>query len=257
MENATMALALSDYLPPLLYLLGGFYIVRILRAMDEREIAGMYMAGSGLAFLAGLAKATSKVIDAAAARPVTESGFLYDQMFPTMAVGFLATGVAIILGARRFSGRDSKGEKTRFAEVASWTSPFLAGLFLGLAFALVMAANAVPALRLHLSAVKRGSMIAMIALQLATVGILAWFAFRERSRLGGSLAVASIVAMLAMGALGSESMQSRFADRILMNWIDQAVNIVAQGTFLGASISLWLLARNGRIKGAKRRRIAV
>jgi len=256
MENATLTLALSDFLPSLLYLAGGFFLVRILRAINERELAGMFMAGTAFAAFAGFAKAASKLADAIAVRPVTESGFLYDQMFPSMAVGFLATGVAIILGARRFSGRDSAGERTRFAEAASWLSPLAAGLFLGLSYALVMAANAHAELRPHFLDIKRFSMLAMIFLQLATMGILAWFCFREGARLGGSLAILSIVAMLLMGALGSGSMQARFQDRILMNWIDQSVNIVAQGAYLCASLALWSRARAGKMAAAGKRRVA-
>lgn len=255
MENATFSLALSDFLPSLLYLAGGYFLVRILRAINERELAGMFMAGTAFAAFAGFAKAASKVADAIAIRPVTESGFLYDQMFPTMAVGFLATGAAIIFGARRFSGRDSSGERTRFAEAASWLSPLAAGIFLGLAYALVMAANAHEGLRPHLLDIKRFSMLAMILLQLATMGILAWFCFREGARLGGSLAILSIVAMLLMGALDSDSMQARFQDRILMNWVDQSVNIVAQGAYLCASLALWSRARAGKMAAAGKRRV--
>ena len=255
MDNATISLALSDFLPSLLYLAGGYFLVRILRAINERELAGMFMAGTAFAAFAGFAKAASKVADAVAVRPVTESGFLYDQMFPTMAVGFLATGVAIIFGARRFSGRDTAGARTRFAEAASWLSPLAAGAFLGLAYALVMAANVHAELRPHFLDIKRISMLAMIFLQFATMGILAWFCFKEGSRLGGSLAILSIVSMLLMGALGSGSMQARFQDRILMNWIDQSVNIVAQGAYLCASIALWYRARAGKMAAAGARRI--
>ena len=250
MEAVSMFMALSDFIPPLLYLAGCWCIVATMRRMGERELSHMFMAGAGLAFLSGVLKASSKVLDAAAGRPVTETGFLYDHMFPMMAVGFLATAVAIILGARRYSGRDTRGRRTPFAETSSWVSPFLAGIFLGLAFGLVLAADyAAPQLRPHLAQVKRWSMMAMIVLQLATIGILAWFSFRERIVAAGVLSVAAIVLMLAMGMLASPSMQARFEDRTLMNLLDQAVNVAAQGTFAAAALLVWLRAKAGGVAG--------
>lgn len=53
--------------------------------------------------------------------------------------------------------------------------------------------------------------------------------------LSGALLALSIVAMLAMGALGSPSFQAKFSSHLLMNWVDQAVNIIAQGCYLGAA----------------------
>lgn len=257
MRPASLAMALADYLPTILYLLGCWHLVRLMRGMGARELAGMFMAGSLLAFASGVLKAGSKLADALAARPVTESGFLYDHMFPTMAAGFLATAAAMILAARRYSGRDAVGERTRFAETAAWASPFLGGLFLGLAFGLVLAADyAAPSLRPHLLGLKRWSMAAMVVLQLATVGILAWFAFRERAPAAGIAAVASILCMLAMGALGSPSSSAAFGDRALFNWIDQTVNTAAQGTFLAAAAIMRKRAEAGTIVGIRRTRRA-
>jgi hypothetical protein len=240
MENVSVALALSDYLPVLLYLAGALLIVRLLRGRDQKRLATMFGFGAALAGLSGVLKATSKLLDAAAGRPLTETGFLYDHMFPMMAVGFLATATATVMAARRYSGRDPAGGRTPFSAAASWAFPFAAGLFLGLAFGLVLAADyAAPGLRPHLADVKRATMIAMIVLQLATLGILSWSAFREGAAAAGVLAGLSVVFMLAMGALGSPGMQARFADKLLMNLIDQAVNLAAQGCFLGAAWLLW------------------
>ncbi|MBU0927457.1 MAG: hypothetical protein KKA67_06885 [Spirochaetes bacterium] len=258
METVTLGMAISDAAPPLLYLAASFFTVRFMRLMGERELSGMFMAGSLLAFLSGAFKVSAKIGDALARRPVTEAGFLYDQMFPMMAVGFLATAAAVVLGARRFSGRDRRGERTRFAETASWVSPFAAGVFLGLAFALVMAVNGpAPGLKAHFLELKRYSMLAMVLLQLSTMGILAWFSFRERATAAGVLSIASIAAMLLMGMLASPSTQARFENRILMNWIDQAVNMTAQAAFLGAAIIVWDRVRKGAVEGVgKERRVA-
>jgi len=248
-----MTMALTDYVPTLLYLVGSWYIVRMMRRLGERELAVMFMAGATLAGLAGVLKATSKLFDAVARRPVTETGFMYDQMFPVIAVGFMATATAIVLGARRYSGRDAKGERTAFAETAAWVSPFLAGIFLGLAVALVMSKDSNGgSLAQHFVAVKRGSMFAMIILQMATVGILAWFAFREKLPIAGFLAIVSIVTMLLMGMLASPSVQDRFSDKNLMNWVDQTVNLVCQATFVAAARIMWIQARDGRMTGITR-----
>ncbi|MBL8967269.1 MAG: hypothetical protein JNG85_09680 [Spirochaetaceae bacterium] len=253
MGKASLAMALADFIPTLCYLGGAWFIVRMMRKMGERELAGMFMFGAFLAGLSGFLKALSKVLDAIAARPVTESGFLYDHMFPMMAAAFLATATAIILGARRYSGRDPRGERTKTAETLAWISPFAVGLFLGLAFGLVLAKNAGAGfLAGHFAAVKLGSMVAMIVLQLATVGILAWFSFREGVPAAGVLAVVSVAGMLAMGMLASPSLQARFEDRILMNWLDQFVNLATQGSFLAAAFLVWRKAREGLIAGVAR-----
>jgi len=97
----------------------------------------------------------------------------------------------------------------------------------------------------------------MIVFQLATVGILAWFAFRERIAAAGVFAVISVIAMLAMGMLASPSTQAKFENRIFMNWIDQSVNVLTQASFLAAAYLVWRRANSGKITGIKRGAAAV
>jgi hypothetical protein len=232
-DRATLGLALCDFAPILLYLGGSLFMAGLMRGLGDGGDAAMFLAGSLLVFLSGALKAVSKLGDALAARPVTESGFLYDQMFPVMSIGFLATAMAAILWTWRYAGTAAPGELARpWAMAAHIASAAL----LAAAVSLALSANRrEPRFRPFFLAVKRRSMLAMIAFELATLGVLSWFAFRGGLAASGALLASSIVAMLAMGALGSPSFQAKFRSRLLMNWVDQAVNSLAQGCYLGAA----------------------
>jgi hypothetical protein len=230
---ATLGLALCDFAPILLYLGGALFTAGLMRSPGDGGAAAMFMAGSLIVFISGALKAASKLRDALAERPVSESGFLYDQMFPVMAVGFLATASAAILWTGRYEGTAAPGEVARPLAMAAHIA---AVLFLLAAIALSMSTNRqANRLRPAFLKIKRRSMFAMIAFELATLGVLSWFSFREGLALSGTLMAMSILAMLAMGALGSPAFQERFRSRILMNWVDQGVNILAQGCYLGAA----------------------
>lgn len=246
-ERATLALALCDFAPILLYLGGSLLIAALMRSLGDGGNAAMFMAGSLLVFLSGALKAVSKLKDALAARPVSESGFLYDQMFPVMSIGFLATASAALLWTERSTGLAPRGQ---WAAALAMVAHIAAAALLAAAVFLAASANRRESrLRPALLRIKRGSMLAMIAFELATLGVLSWFAFREGLAASGALLAASILAMLAMGALGSPAFQAKFRSRLAMNWVDQAVNILAQGCYLGAAVSAaYCLAGNGILR---------
>lgn len=232
-KRATLGLALCDFAPILLYLGGALFISGLMRGLGDGGDAAMFLAGSLLVFLSGALKAVSKLGDALAARPVTESGFLYDQMFPVMSIGFLATASAAILWTGRRAGSPAARE---LASLWAMAAHIASAALLAAAVFLALSANRrEPRFRSAFLGVKRRSMPAMIAFELATLSVLSRFAFREGFAASGALLASSIVAMLAMGALGSPSFQAKFRSRLLMNWVDQAVNILAQGCYLGAA----------------------
>ena len=233
MRNASRSLALVDFVPNVLYLAGSVGIAGNIVRSGGEGLARMTLAGALLAFLAGCLKAASKLRDAIAGRPVSESGFLYDQMFPSMAVGFLATASALILFARQGAAGQPQ---------AAW-APGLSYAVHGAALSLLIgilvfaaAANAPGAVsRPAYRRQARIAMIAMIVLQLGGLGILSSLAFRSGSALAGAFFLLSILSMLAMGALGSPSMRGRFPDQITMNWVDQGVNCLGQAFYAAAA----------------------
>lgn len=238
MRNASRALALADFVPNILYLAGSAGIAANMSRSGGAGLARMVLAGAALAFLAGCLKASSKLRDAMAGRPVTESGFLYDQMFPSMAVGFLATTSSLMAFARQ----GGAGKQTE-----NWTSGSayallgaLILLLLGILFWAAAANRPSASSRPAYRKLARMAMAAMIILQLGGMGILAWLAFRSGAALAGVLLILSITSMLAMGALGSPSMKGRFVDRITMNWVDEGVNSLGQAFYAVAAFLILL-----------------
>jgi len=222
MRNASRALALVDFVPNILYLAGSAGIAGSISRSGGDGLARMMVAGAVLVFLAGCLKASSKLRDAMAGRPVSESGFLYDQMFPSMAIGFLATASSLVLFSRQGSSGPAQAAWAPGASFAVHGAALLclAGLLSFAAAANAPAAVSRPAFR----RLARMAMAAMIILQLGSLGILAWLAFRSGPAPAGVLLILSIASMLAMGALGSPSIKGRFSDQIAMNWVDEGVN---------------------------------
>ena len=238
MRTASRSLALVDFVPSVLYLVASLFVARTMGGAGAGGAALMMTAGAGLVFLAGILKAGLKLRDAMAGRPVSESGFLYDQMFPSMAVGFLATTSSLIAFARQ----DGAGKP-----MAAWApgpayalhgalTLFLLGILFWAVAANRPGASSRPAFR----RLARIAMIAMIVLQLGGLGILAWLAFRSGAAIAGAFLIFSVASMLAMGALGSPSMQGRFADQITMNWVDQGVNCLGQAFYAAAAFLILL-----------------
>jgi len=238
MRNASRSLALVDFVPNVLYLAGSVGIAGSIARSGGAGLSRMMLAGAVLAFLAGCLKAASKLRDAIAGRPVSESGFLYDQMFPSMAIGFLATTSALILFAKQGASGQAQ---------AAW-APGLSYAVHGAALILLMgilgsavAANAPGAVsRPAYRRLARIAMIVMIVLQLGGLGILSSLAFRSGSAVAGAFFLLSILSMLAMGALGSPSMKDRFTDQITMNWVDQGVNCLGQAFYAAAAVIVLL-----------------
>jgi hypothetical protein len=243
-EKASIALALCDFIPNLLYLAGSLTFATLMAGKDRASAARMFACGAVLVFAAGVLKAISKLGDAVSSRPVTEGGFLYDQMIPVMAIGFLATATAVI-GLLRRPAPTPSDAIVRIDAIVPIAVHFVAVVLLVTALVLSARAN-LPGqgLRPTFLKYKKISLIAMIVFQLVTVGVLAALAFRAHNALTGTLCVLSIAAMLAMGALGSPSVQARFQNRIAMNWLDEGVNILAQAAYLAAAF--WLALFGGR-----------
>ena len=112
----------------------------------------------------------------------------------------------------------------------------LAGLLSFAAAANAPAAVSRPAFRV----LARMAMAAMIILQLGSLGILAWLAFRSGPAPAGVLLILSIASMLAMGTLGSPSIKGRFSDQIAMNWVDEGVNSLGQAFYAAAAFLILL-----------------
>ncbi len=117
-ETYSVSLALFDFVPNLAFLVGAYFLVRLVLLERGRRCSRMAMAGTLLVFLGGFLKATWKLLYATGTADVQ---LLSQIQFVLLAPGFLAMLVAVILVARR-------GRKlgTPLLAMAPWKIPLLA-----------------------------------------------------------------------------------------------------------------------------------
>jgi transcriptional regulator with XRE-family HTH domain len=164
METFPLALALIDFIPPLAFLVGAFYLVKISFICRGTRCARMVMAGTLLVFLAGFLKATWKLFYTIGTADIQ---WMSQGQFVFSAIGFLAMAVAVILMARG-RGQDTPGPVV--LSMAMWKIPFL---------------------------------FVMTVTSLAAEGILAYIAFRRQAWWAAAGFVVGVLGLLAMGALAS------------------------------------------------------
>jgi len=117
METYPLALALFDFVPVTLFLVGAFFLVRIALQMHGSSCGRMAMAGSFLVFLGGFLKATWKLLYTT---NVADLRWMSEVQFALVALGFLALLVSVILMAK---GRQSPA--VLLLGIAPWKIPLL------------------------------------------------------------------------------------------------------------------------------------
>lgn len=165
-ESYSLGLALFDFLPVTLFLIGAYYLVRISLMARGRPCSRMVMAGTLLVFLGGFFKAGWKLLYTTG---VADIQWMSQGQFVFSGIGFLAMCVAVILMAR--------GQRR--------SNPPRGGIMLG------MAAWKIPFLLL------------MTVTSLGANGILTAIAFRRRAFLAAAGYILAVLGILAMGALAS------------------------------------------------------
>lgn len=155
-ETYSIGLALMDYVPNIAFLVGAFFLVKILLMARGKPCSRMVMAGAILIALGGLLKATWKLLYAA---NVGDFQAMSQIQFTLIAPGFLALAVAVIILAKK------RGKQvTPLAAMAGWKVPFLAVMTI-----CSMAANGI----LTYISFKRGARFAAIGFILAFLGLVA------------------------------------------------------------------------------------
>jgi hypothetical protein len=163
METYPLSLALFDFVPVTMFLIGGFFLVRIAIMQRGNQCGRMVMAGALLIFLGGFLKATWKLLYAA---EVANIQWMSQIQFVLLAPGFVALLVAAILLAR---GR-RKNNNPPLLAIAVWKIPFLALMTLA-----SMGAN----------------------------GILAYISFRRGAKLAAVGFIVAFLCLVGMGAMAS------------------------------------------------------
>lgn len=209
MTEATVALALTDYVPVALSTLALAWVAGIVgdRAPERRAalVAGVVLIGVG-----GLAKATGKLVLAVSGRDVV---VLNEGLFPLLAPGMLvvALGVgAVLAGRSRPSPRALVG-----TVVALWAG----------AAALTAATSWV--------VTKPALIVVTSAANVALLVLLARASAREGSRAGAALFLASLVGVLALAGM-SRALEPTIANQ----WLEQTANALVQG-LLVVAVRTW------------------
>ena len=196
----TIPMALVDYIPVAFFLIGSIVLQRALYAEMSKGAFALFSAGTITVFVAGLFKATWKLLYSAG---ICDFQALNQCFFPMQATGFLLAGLGVI--ALAFFRQKAAGEQDMLAGAAA-------------------------------PAVFKGTMV-FVAFMVAGVALLdfslAKIARKRGVALAATLFIASFVFTLGMGYLSSKDFASP-----AMNWIAEGVNVCGQGLYLVASVML-------------------
>lgn len=110
-------LALMDFLPPVAFAMGAFFLVKLARLKKQTVSTRMLTIGGTLIFLGGGIKAISKLL---LALQIAEIPLFMEQQFVLLAPGFLLLFLGVLKLAR------SKAQSPQIAAMAAWKIPFLA-----------------------------------------------------------------------------------------------------------------------------------
>lgn len=163
METYPLSIALFDFVPVTMFLVGAFFLVRIALQMRGSPCGRMAMAGSLLVFLGGFLKAIWKLLYAA---NLADIRWMSEVQFALVAPGFLALLVTAILMAR---GRRKVAAPPVMA-MAAWKIPLLAVMTLS---------------------------------SMGAQGILAYLSFRRRVPLAAVGFIVAFLCLVGMGGMAS------------------------------------------------------
>jgi len=178
MEKHSLALALFDFLPPLAFLAGAIFLVKIALICCGIPCSRMMMAGSLLVFLGGFMKAAWKLLYVTGMANIRWMG---EGQFILLSIGFLAICISVILMARKLRADPNAAV---LLGIVPWKLPFL---FL------------------------------MILTSLGAEGILAYIAFRRNLRPAAAGFIVGVMGILAMGvfASGDQSVAMQWIEEII------------------------------------------
>jgi len=165
METYPLGLAVFDFVPVSVFLVGAFFLVRSVRLLRNTACSRMVMAASLLIFSGGFLKALWKILFTV---NVGDYRWMSEVQFMLVAPGFFALLVAVILTSRVGSRSEAKG--ILMPAIAGWKVPLL---------------------------------IVMTLSSMGAQGILAYIAFQRKVRLAAAGFIMAFLCLVAMGALAS------------------------------------------------------
>lgn len=216
-EDYSIIMGIVDLVPVILFALAGCIIIKELFNKLRKPFAVMLCSGVTLSLTAGLFKAIWKILLAANVCDF----YPFDVMFmPTQSLGFILMGVGLL--SLLFKKKE-KGDVT----VNAVTLPLLLLVFLG-----------TPARQ------ENGSIVFIVFLVIGELMIatsLSYLAIKNKKWICLVLFIVSCIALIVMGAMKPLSTKLNM-DVTTANWVEEAINIVAQATLLVGS---YLLSKKG------------
>lgn len=163
--NSYIYLALFDFVPTIAFLVGAYFLVRIVMMVRGKACGVLTVIGSLMIFLGGFLQALWKLLYTTGSADVR---ILSNLQFVLLAPGFLAILVAVVLLLRRAGKKNTP----LLLAMAYWKLPFL---------------------------------VVMTLASLAAQGMLAYIAFRRQTVVAGVYFIVAFICLLAMGGMaGSE-----------------------------------------------------
>ncbi|MGD9047490.1 MAG: hypothetical protein PVF77_05520 [Anaerolineae bacterium] len=122
-ETYSLGLSLLDFVPNLAFLVGAYYLVRLVRLTSSTLSLVLMIAGSFLVLLGGTTKALWKLLYTLG---IGDYWLLGELQFMLLAPGFLAMLVSLVLVLRQ----ERKRWETALVAMAPWKIPLLATMTL-------------------------------------------------------------------------------------------------------------------------------
>jgi hypothetical protein len=164
METNPISLAIFDFIPPLAFLAGAFFLVRIGFLCSGKSVGRLVMAGTLLVFLGGFLTATWKLLYTT---NIADIQWMSQGQFVFSAFGFLGMFAAVIFIVR---GQMRSKASSAILSIVAWKLPFL---------------------------------VVMTVSSLGAEGILTYLAFRQKANIAAIGFIIGVLGILAMGALAS------------------------------------------------------
>ena len=219
-EDYSVIMGIVDLIPVILFAVAGCIIIKELFNKLRKPFAVMMCSGVTLSLTAGLFKAIWKIL---LALNICDF-YPFDVMFmPTQSLGFILMGVGLL---------SLLFEKKKKEEIT--TNVVTLPLIL-----LVLAGT--PARQ------ENGSIVFIVFLVVGELMIatsLSYLAIKNKNWLCLILFIVSCIALIMMGAMKPLSTKLNM-DVTTANWVEEAINIVAQGTLVAGA---FLLNRRGFLR---------
>lgn len=191
MAEYTYAIAIFDYFPTILFLIGTIFFFIYFRRREMYKFGWLWLSGGSIVFVAGSMQATWKLIQAINGQEIS---FLHDYLFVIQSSGFFLMFIGTLLMIRTYTQKKENGME-------------------------IIPALAAP--------IRMSFMLLMIVFSLGTFGLWIYYSFRLRkNKLTGILLIISSVLMLVMGGLGSIEFVNP-----MMEWIPEITNTLWQIAF--------------------------